>query len=185
LAEHLSADGVELREGQRAEVCLGVTTVLAAMATGLTPGGVLLVIDYGHDAAELYGPRRMGGSLLTYRAHAVGADPFEAVGRSDLTAHVDLTALGRAAAAAGLVPAGLTSLARFLVDLGLGELLSELGRRPATDPATYLEARAAVARLLDPLHLGASVASAWWRPRTEASAVPAAAAAPLPGFRAP
>ena len=85
---------------------------LAAMAASLAPGGVLLVIDYGHDAAELYGPRRMAGSLLTYRGHQVADDPFEAVGRTDITAHVDLTALDRAAARAGLAPLGRTTQAR-------------------------------------------------------------------------
>jgi SAM-dependent MidA family methyltransferase len=181
LAALLAAEGVELREGQRAEVCLVAPAVLTAMASTLGPGGVLLVIDYGHDASELYGPRRMAGSLLTYRAHAVADDPFEAVGRADLTAHVDLTALDRAAIAAGLEPAGRTSLARFLTQLGLGELLSDLGRRPDADAADYVEARAAVVRLLDPRHLGAFVAAAWRRPVGNVAAG-IRPAAPLPGF---
>lgn len=172
LAAHLAAEAVALHEGQRAEVCLAAPLVLAAMAADLAPGGVVLVMDYGHDAAELYGPRRMAGSLLTYRAHDVDDDPFAAVGRTDLTAHVDLTALDRAAAGAGLLPAGRAALARFLADLGLGELLSDLGRRPDADPTAYLEARAAVARLLDPRHLGAFVATAWRRPRADGTVVP-------------
>jgi len=184
LAALLAADGVELREGQRAEVCLVAPAVLAAMTAGLADGGLLLLIDYGHDAAELYGPRRMAGSLLTYRAHAVGDDPFEAVGRTDLTTHVDLTALDRAAVSAGLEPIGRTSLARFLSDLGLGELLSDLGRRPDADAAAYVEARAAVARLLDPRHLGAFVAAAWRRPGGDRSALGTGPAARLPGFGA-
>jgi SAM-dependent MidA family methyltransferase len=184
LAALLAADGAELREGQRAEVCLVAPAVLTAMAASLAPGGIVLVIDYGHDATELYGPRRMAGSLLTYRAHAVGDDPFEAVGRTDLTAHVDLTALDRAAAGAGLGSAGRTSLARFLSELGLGELLSDLGRRPDADVAGYVEARAAVARLLDPRHLGAFAAVAWRRPGGGRSVADDPPAAALLGFRA-
>jgi SAM-dependent MidA family methyltransferase len=134
------------------------------------------VVDYGHDAAELYGPRRLAGSLLTYRGHEVGDDPFAAVGHSDLTAHVDITALERAAEAAGLVLIGSATQGPFLARLGLGDMLAELGRRPDTKPAAYLEARASVARLLDPRQLGGFRVLAWARPADDGS-VPV-----LPGF---
>lgn len=176
LAAHLRADGVELREGQRADVSLAAPRWMAMAARRLAEGGVMLVIDYGHDAAELYGPRRMAGSLLTYRGHEVADDPFRAVGHTDITAHVDITALERAAAAAGLVPAGSTQQGQFLARLGLGEQLAELGRRPGADPAAYMEARGAVARLVDPRHLGCFRVMAWARPMSDGS-VPA-----LPGF---
>jgi SAM-dependent MidA family methyltransferase len=178
LAAQLAADGVELRRGQRAEVCLAAPAWLTAVAATLAPGGVVLVIDYGHDAAELYGPRRLAGSLLTYREHQVADDPFDAVGHTDITAHVDLTALERAAAAAGLALVGSTRQAHFLVALGLGEALAELGRRPETEPAAYLAARSAVARLLDPRHLGGFRVLAWAVPDAD-GAVPS-----LPGFDA-
>ncbi len=176
LAEQLAADGVELRAGQRAEVCLDAPRWLGTVAARLVPGGVVLVIDYGHDAAELYGPRRMAGTLLTYRGHEVGDAPFEAVGRSDLTAHVDITALERAAEEAGLALIGSTTQGPFLARLGLGELLTELGRRPDVEPAAYLEARAAVGRLVDPRQLGGFRVLAWARPADDGS-LPA-----LPGF---
>jgi SAM-dependent MidA family methyltransferase len=181
LAARLAADGVLLRDGQRAEVCLAVEPVLGAMLGRLAPGGLLLVIDYGHDAAELYGPERMAGSLLAYRAHAAADDPFVAVGRSDLTAHVDVSALERDARQAGLLPLGRTTQARFLADLGLGELLFALGREPASQE-TYPEARAAVARLLDPRHLGAFWVLLWRRAAAgDGDTTPPG---PLPGFRA-
>lgn len=176
LAEHLAADGIELRHGQRAEVCLDAPRWLTTVAARLVPGAAVLVIDYGHDAAELYGPRRMAGSLLTYRGHEVGDDPFAAVGRSDLTAHVDITALERAAEAAGLVLIGATTQGPFLARLGLGEMLAELGRRPDTEPAAYMEARASVARLIDPRQLGGFRVLAWARPDDDGSVLT------LPGF---
>lgn len=176
LAAHLEADGVGLRKGQRAEVCLAAPRWVGKVARTLAPRGVLLVIDYGHDAAELYGPRRMAGTLLAYRGHSVSDDPFDAVGRSDLTAHVDISALERAAREAGLALVGSTTQGRFLAALGLGEMLAELGRRPGVDPIAYLGARRAVARLLDPRHLGAFRVLAWAVP-TEDGSVPS-----LPGF---
>jgi SAM-dependent MidA family methyltransferase len=181
LAAQLAAAGVELRPGQRAEVCLRAPELVAEVAGQLAPGGLLLVIDYGHEAVELYGPRRIAGSLLTYRGHAVSDDPFRAVGHTDLTAHVDLSALQRAAAAAGLALLGHTTQARFLASLGLGELLVELGRDPATDLPTYLEARSSVARFLDPRHLGGFAVLAWGRDRRHGGPRPGA---PLKGFDA-
>jgi SAM-dependent MidA family methyltransferase len=184
LAAHLAADGVTLRPGQRAEVCLAAPRWITAAAGTLRPGGVLLVIDYGHEAAELHGPQRQAGSLLTYRAHHVGDDPFAAVGRSDITAHVDLSALGRAAEVAGLSAVGRTSQARFLADLGLGDLLATLGRDPATPLPAYLVARSAVARLLDPRHLGAFAVMAWERPGETSRPSAPSPGASLPGFGA-
>jgi SAM-dependent MidA family methyltransferase len=176
LADHLAAEGVELRDGQRAEVCLDAPRWVTKVARRLVPGGVLLVIDYGQDAAELYSTRHLAGTLLTYRGHEVGDDPFAAVGLSDLTAHVDITALERSASDAGLVLIGSTTQGPFLARLGLGELLAELGRRPDTEPAAYLEARASVGRLLDPRQLGGFRVLAWARPAVDGT-VPS-----LPGF---
>jgi SAM-dependent MidA family methyltransferase len=176
LEAYLVAAGIELREGQRAEICLAAPRWVTEVAGTLREGGLLLVIDYGHEAAELYGPRRMAGSLLTYREHAVADDPFLAVGRSDITAHVDVSALRRAADDAGLAHLGQTTQAHFLVGLGLGELLAALGREPATGPSEYVDARSAVARFLDPRHLGAFAVLAWGRD------VPPGP--PLPGFDA-
>ncbi len=145
--------GVVLAEGQLAEVRPSVATWLEDVTRALRRG-IVLIIDYGHDAAGLYGPRRMAGSLVTYRDHMAGDDPLHWVGRQDITAHVDLTELGRAARTVGLVPLGRTTQAMFLADLGLGEMLSDLGRRPDTPAQAYLDARASVVRLLDPRHLG-------------------------------
>jgi SAM-dependent MidA family methyltransferase len=154
LAAHLERDGVQLADGQRAEIGLAATAWVRTVA-GRMRRGALLLIDYGHPARELYGPRRMAGTLLTYRGHAVGEDPLVAIGRQDLTAHVDLTAIERAAGEAGLDRLGAATQAHFLVALGLGGVLDELGRNPTTRADSYLLARSSVARLLDPRHLGA------------------------------
>jgi SAM-dependent MidA family methyltransferase len=153
IAATLEADGVALRDGQLAEVRPRLED-WAAEATRDLERGVLLVIDYGHPAGALYGPRRMAGTLLAYRDHRAVDDPFDAIGRQDLTAHVDLTALERGARAAGLIDLGQTSQAEFLVGLGLGDLLGRMGLDPATDGAAYALARSSVVRMLDPRHLG-------------------------------
>ena len=58
--------------------------------------GSSCVIDYGYPAAELYDPvRRRDGTLRAYIRHQASDDPYSNVGRQDLTAHVDVTAVER------------------------------------------------------------------------------------------
>jgi SAM-dependent MidA family methyltransferase len=154
LAERLAAEGVALAEGQRAEICLAIGPWVAGVAADLV-AGCLLVVDYGHPAPELYGPARADGTLRAYIGHRVHDDPYRHIGRQDLTAHVDVTALERAAETAGLTILGRTSQAEFLTGLGLGDLLAEAGRSTTAELASYLELRGAVVRLVDPRAMGA------------------------------
>ena len=154
LADRLSAEGVVLRAGQRAEICLAVDDWVKNAAAGLERG-TALVIDYGYPAAELYDPvRRPAGTLAAYLGQRAHDDPFRAVGRQDLTAHVDTTAVERAAAAAALTHLGTTTQSRFLAGLGAGELLVELQTGPDATLQRYLEARAALVRMIDPAAMG-------------------------------
>ncbi len=153
LQERLDAQGIRLQPGQIAEVCLAIDDWVTA-ATRTLVRGELLLIDYGHPAAALY-DRARGSTLRAYHRHRVHADPFVAIGRQDLTAHVDLTAIERAAAAAGLQPLGGTTQASFLAALGIGELLVARQQDPATTLAGYLEAKSALVRMLDPRATGA------------------------------
>jgi SAM-dependent MidA family methyltransferase len=151
----LERGGVELAEGQRLEVRPAVGPWAAEVGRRLG-AGLVLVLDYGAPALELYGPRRRAGTLMTYRGHAADGSlraPYRDVGARDITAHVDTTALGEALVAAGLDPLGETSQAEFLVGCGLQELL-ERDRQRADSAAAALELRGAVMRLLDPRHLG-------------------------------
>ena len=177
--------GVTLADGQLAEVRPAAGAWLRQAAADLDRG-VVLVIDYGHAARDLYGPRRMAGTLVTYRHHVAGDDPFATVGGQDITAHVDISALERTAAASGLVSLGWTTQARFLAGLGLGELLYQLGQDPATTVPDYLAARASVARLLDPRHLGGFAgARLRARARRRATAAWLRAGLPNPGCLSP
>lgn len=154
LAERLDAEGVTLAEGQRAEICLALDAWIADTAEPLARG-VLLLIDYGYPAAELYDPvRRRDGTLRAYLRHRVQDDPYRHVGRQDLTAHVDVTAVERAAAAAGLDHLGTTTQAEFLVGLGTEGLLQAIQADPATTIEDYLAVRSALMRLLDPSAMG-------------------------------
>jgi SAM-dependent MidA family methyltransferase len=153
LAERLAAENVTLADGQRAEVCLELDAWAEEMS-GAFEAGYAVILDYGRPAGELYGPSRPDGTLQAYAGHRVHDDPYVAIGRQDLTAHVDFTAVERAAAAHGWRTLGLTTQAEFLVGSGLAELLAARRSEPTLSAQDYLALRASVGRLLDPLALG-------------------------------
>jgi len=157
----LEQEGIRLAPGQRAEVCLALDGWIAGAAAGLERG-LLLIVDYAHPAAALYEPCR-GSLLRAYVRHRVHDDPFANVGRQDLTAHVDLTTVERAARAAGLAHLGTTTQSAFLAGLGVGELLVGLQGNPATTLESYLDARSALFRMLDPGVTGRFVVMAFGR----------------------
>jgi SAM-dependent MidA family methyltransferase len=154
LAE-LAPDGVALTDGQRAEICLALDD-WALETARLVGRGLAVVIDYGAPAPDLYGPRRRAGTLMTYRDHAADGDPgapYRDVGDRDMTAHVDMLTLARRLAAHGFRVHGETTQARFLAGCGLADLL-ERERSNVREVEAWLLTRSAVARLLDPRHLG-------------------------------
>ncbi|MFW6075923.1 MAG: SAM-dependent methyltransferase, partial [Chloroflexota bacterium] len=141
-----------LQEGQLFEVSPAAQEWVAGLAERIERGFAIL-IDYGYPAGELYGPERAEGTLRTYRQHLVGIDPYQHVGRQDITAHVDFSAMIRAAERAGLSEIGLTTQAFFFAGLGIEEILMEI-QRSADDPYRYVNAREAVMHLMDPRGLG-------------------------------
>jgi SAM-dependent MidA family methyltransferase len=154
LAARLADEQVELVDGQAAEICLAADRWVAETAAGLERG-LLLLIDYGAPAAELYDPvRRREGTLMAYVRHRASHDPYAHVGRQDLTAHVDVTAVERAAVVAGLTHVATTTQAELLVGLGAEALLREVQEDPATSLEAYLDLRSSLMRLLDPAAMG-------------------------------
>jgi SAM-dependent MidA family methyltransferase len=153
LVRRLTDDGVELAEGQVAEICLGLEPWLDEVAARLARG-FALVIDYGYPAAELYGPRHLAGTLLGYRGHRVEENPFTDPGLIDLTAHVDFTALQVLAEQHGLRAVSLSTQSDFLMSSGLELELRALQESPETTAKDYLRARSGIVRMLDPRHMG-------------------------------
>lgn len=125
LERHLLEQGVRLVEGFRGEVCLTAGHWLVEVAEALNQGLVLLM-DYGHLAEDLYGPQRKGGTLRTYFRHTLDSDPYRRVGRQDITTHVNFSHLIRTGERLGLTVAGFTDQGAFLRDLGIGAFASRL-----------------------------------------------------------
>lgn len=153
IAERLAEEGVVLADGQEAEVCLGLDAWLSDATTHLGRGVVVLV-DYAEEPADLYRPARREGTLRAFREHMVLADPFADAGSRDLTATVDLAAVRAAASRAGLEPIGETTQAELLARTGGGALVTAVLHRPDARLQDALDLRSALARLMDPRGMG-------------------------------
>ncbi len=132
IAAYVSDLGVESPPtGARLEVGLAAAQWIADAAAALDRG-ILLLVDYGHEARELYGDVYSTGTLTTYRRHSAGARHWLAdPGEADITAHVNLTAIRHAAGRAGLVPLGMVDQTYFLTALGIVERLPSGSSREA------------------------------------------------------
>ena len=97
----------------------------AFMATlgGRLRRGSAFFIDYGFGEREYYHAQRSGGTLMCHQAHRADADPLNALGEKDITAHVNFTGIAVAAQQAGLELLGYTTQGWFLLNCGLGALM--------------------------------------------------------------
>ncbi len=125
LEKYFSEQGIELLDGQQAEVNLAAAAWMEDAARRIGRG-FILTIDYGREAQELYDERHLRGTLLAYTQHRAGEDYYAAPGQQDLTAHVNFTALDLAAACAGCSRCGLVSQSNFMLALGRANEFSDL-----------------------------------------------------------
>lgn len=130
--EELECHGVRLGEGQRAEFGLRGLDWVASLGRlfGDDGTGGAILVDYGHQAAQLYDASRHRGSLLCYRRHQLSDDPYTRVGEQDMTAHLDFTSIAQGARRAGFDVAPIATQLRFLVALGIAQLLADMASAP-------------------------------------------------------
>ena len=113
--------------------------------------GVLFVIDYGFPRNEYYHPQRSMGTLMCHARHRAHGDPFERPGEQDITAHVDFSALARAAREGGLEVLGYATQAQFLVNCGITDVLADANVENALH---YAPIAAEAQQLLSPAEMG-------------------------------
>jgi SAM-dependent MidA family methyltransferase len=113
--------------------------------------GALLLIDYGFPTAEYYHAQRSSGTLMAHYRHRALDDPFFLPGLTDLTTHVDFSAIAWAGVSGGMVVGGYATQAHFLVNCGI---LDELAGCGAIQSAAYLREASAVQKLLSPAEMG-------------------------------
>jgi SAM-dependent MidA family methyltransferase len=152
VAAYVARYAPQLEEGQRVEVNLHAQAWMHAVAAKLTAGFVL-TIDYGDMADRLFTPDRPRGTLLAYRGHTAGEDFFTAPGETDLTAHVNFSALIDAGKAGGMEFAGFTTQEKFLLALGEANQFADV-YDPGQTEIEMLNARLKLKRLISPEGMG-------------------------------
>jgi NADH dehydrogenase [ubiquinone] 1 alpha subcomplex assembly factor 7 len=126
--------------GSILETSPAAVTIIRGLAKRIAAqGGALIAVDYGYEGPAL------GDTLQAVRGHAF-ANPFEAPGEHDLTAHVDFTTLAAAAQTEGAVAWGPVTQRDLLGALGIDSRTSALAKAsPARAEALAADRR----RLMD------------------------------------
>jgi NADH dehydrogenase [ubiquinone] 1 alpha subcomplex assembly factor 7 len=127
---------------ESAPASVAIVTVLAKRLKA--QGGAGLIIDYGYDGPAL------GETLQAVKGHRY-ANPFDAPGEQDLSAHVDFATLRAAAALAGAEVAGPTAQGAWLRALGIAARAVAL---TTASPKRADEIAAAHQRLTQPDAMG-------------------------------
>lgn len=109
----------DTKDGDVVETAPGLPAVAAEVGRRVALGGAALVVDYGDW-------RSQGDTLQALSRHR-RADPLEAPGQADLTAHVDFEALALAAAPARHTR--LSTQGAFLERLGIEARAARLGQQ--------------------------------------------------------
>jgi SAM-dependent MidA family methyltransferase len=163
LAAYLDRLGVALEPGWRVEINLRASDWIRDVARRLRRGFVIL-IDYGHEARELYSPTHAGGTLTTFARHTMagpesspGSPSWLAhPGEQDITAHVDFTSVRAAAEDEGLTTLGFLDQTYFLLGLANLENLEHRGNPANLANPENLKQRLALKTLLMPGGLGST-----------------------------
>ena len=156
---HIERHRIRLEPGWRAEVSPAMVGWVEDAGRRLQHG-FLVLVDYGHEATELYSPTHSAGTLTSYRQHRAetGSDRGAAArpwldepGVSDITAHVDLTAVRQAAERVGLQTLATLDQTYFLLGVA-----SAGDRETSDDGIDAIKRRLAFKTLLLPGGLGST-----------------------------
>jgi SAM-dependent MidA family methyltransferase len=113
--------------------------------------GALFLVDYGFAQSEYYHPQRAMGTLMCHHRHQSHGEVFFQPGRQDVTAHVDFSAIARAATAAGVEVLGYATQAQFLVNCGITDVLAQANVENAL---RYAPLASEAQKLLSPAEMG-------------------------------
>ena len=102
--------------GYITEVNLATLEWIDALSAKLARG-YLLAFDYGYSHEEFYAADRTDGTLQIRAQHHLLNSPFDAIGDSDISAHVEWTSVAERAETSGLRVAGFTDQHHFLTGL--------------------------------------------------------------------
>jgi SAM-dependent MidA family methyltransferase len=161
-ADYFAARGIELAEGQFADVSLEWGAMYEEICAHLTRG-LVVTFDYGFPQKQLFDPRiRRFGTAAAYRGQRVTRDLLANPGEQDLTAHINFDDLIRAGERKGLRTLFFGRQAKFLLSLGITghELFrpsTELTAESAEEALALLDRRDEARRLILPDGIGEDI----------------------------
>ena len=106
-----------LPDGFCGEVNRGIGELIGDVA-GALERGFVVTVDYGEESDLLYSAARARGTVQTYYRHTQGGSPYRRIGRQDITAHVDFTAITEEGRELGLSTLGLRDAASVPGEVG-------------------------------------------------------------------
>ena len=129
LADYMTRLNVRLEPGWRVEINLRAVEWVRDAARRLRRGFIVL-IDYGHEARELFSVTHAAGTLATFTRHTTKSAGSSAApapwlvdpGEQDITAHVDFTSVRAAAEDEGCLTLGFLDQTYFLLGLAAPNL---------------------------------------------------------------
>lgn len=151
LIQYLERFSIQLQEGYRTEINLRIRPWLDAVGQVLSEGFVM-TIDYGYTSKEYYDPDRRDGTLLCYHKHSFNDNPYQHIGRQDMTAHVNFSSLMAWGEQTGLRTIGFCPQGTFLTASGIDEVIAEL----YADTPDYMSHISRIKGLILPHGMGAS-----------------------------
>jgi SAM-dependent MidA family methyltransferase len=140
-----------LSSGYRTEINLRIRGWLQEISSVLKDG-FLMTIDYGYSAREYYDDERSKGTLLCYYKHNYNDNPYQHIGKQDITAHVNFSSLRKWGGETGLKTLGYCPQGTYLTASGIDEVIMELYK----DSPDYLSEISRVKGLIFPQGMGVS-----------------------------
>lgn len=115
LQTEISRLGTDFTEGYTTEICLEIGNWVSEVTSAFSKRGRVWVFDYGFEDDDYFASHRTTGTLQCYRNHEKSENPFEEIGETDLTTHVNFSHLAREAEKHGLTDFALTDQHHFLI----------------------------------------------------------------------
>ncbi len=114
IREFLEKARIELPLGYRCEINLEALSLLEKINHRLKKG-FILTIDYGHYSEET--PRYPQGTLRCYYRHTQNTNPYQNIGKQDITSNVNFTSLIQHGKEIGLKLTGTTDQTKYILNL--------------------------------------------------------------------
>ena len=121
ILDYINREKIDFIDGQEFEINLSSKKVLEQIGKALS-SGIVMTIDYGFLASELFSPDRIKGTYKCFHKHEINERPYENIGNQDITSHVDFSNLIQVGESIGLNNIHYTTQGQFLVDWGILDL---------------------------------------------------------------